>query len=221
MSIEKLFSFGFKAKETYYASSLRRSTAAMLDVWIVLVLRMIVAQIVGMLWMNEQLHNFLLQFRTEFGTDEFKNTPEHLNFFIHHPLFYYMLIFYALIIMVGGAYHAYLNSSVWCGTVGKRIMKIVLIKENGVQISFGRGLLHYFLSVLPFAFLFYLVTYQLRYKLNLYQALTASDINIALSILFVLWAQIHLFTKKKVTVYDLICRTVTANGKTSTKWPWS
>jgi hypothetical protein len=97
----------------------------------------------------------------------------------------------------------------------------MLTTKNELPITFGRGMLHYFLSLLPFVFLFYLLTYQLRYEVNLYQALTSSDLNIFLGIVFVLWVQIHLFTKNKVTAYDMITNVVSINGRSSAKWPWS
>jgi hypothetical protein len=49
----------------------------------------------------------------------------------------------------------------------------------------------------------------------------SSDLNIFLGIVFVLWVQIHLFTKNKVTAYDMITNVVAINGRNSAKWPWS
>jgi uncharacterized RDD family membrane protein YckC len=123
--------------------------------------------------------------------------------------------------MVGALYHAYLNSSVWEATIGKRLMKIMITKENDMKITFKRGLLHYFLSLMPFVFLIYLVSYQIRNNLTFYQAITSSEINIFLGILFMMWLQIHIFTKKRTTAYDMICNTNVVKGKTSYKWPWS
>ena len=219
MNINKLLLFGNKNKK--YASSLKRSSAAVMDVWITLLIRAFFAQMIGMLWLNQKMLDFILEFKTEFGTDIPKNTPEHINFIIHHPFFYYMLIFYAFIVIIGAVYHSYLNSSAWKGTIGKRAMKIMLTRKNDLPITFNRGMLHYFLSLLPFVFLFYLLTYQIRYEATLYQALTSSDVNIFLGIVFVLWVQIHLFTKNKVTAYDMITNVVAVNGRASAKWPWS
>lgn len=211
----------FGEKNAKYASSPKRAAAAAIDVWIVLFLRVILAQIVALLYINQRMFEFITEFKNEFGTDTPKNTPEHINFIIHHPFFYEMLVFYAFIIMIGTVYHAYLNSSAWQGTVGKRLLKIMMVTKTEQPLTFNRGLLHYFLSIMPFVFLFYLLTYQLRYELNLFQAITASDFNIILSVVFVLWVQIHIFTKNKVTIYDMIANTLVINGRTSAKWPWN
>lgn len=217
MSISNLLSVGRNRK---YATSFRRSTAAIIDIWITLFVRALFAQIAGFIFMNHQMNKFILDFKTEFGTDAPKNVPEHVDFIIHHPFFYYLIIFYALILMIGASYHAYFNSSPWSGTIGKRLMKIMINTENELPITFNRALLHYFLSVLPFAFLFYLLVYQISHNLNLYQAITASQLNLFLGIGFVFWVQIQIFTKKRVTAYDMIANTVMLNGRTAYKWPW-
>ncbi len=204
-----------------YASSFRRSVAAGIDIWIVLFMRIATMQILGILWINRAVMEFMGEFKDQFGTESIKNTPEHIDFIIHHRIFIYALTFYAIIILVGAIYHAYLNSSSWEGTIGKRLMNMKIIKENNLKISFKRGLMHYFLSVLPFAFLIYLLSFQIRNDLTFYNALIASEFNIFLGIIFVFWVQIHLFTKRKTTAYDLICNTILVNGKTDAKWPWT
>ena len=98
---------------------------------------------------------------------------------------------------------------------------IIILKDNEVGLTFGRALLHYFLSAVPFLFVFYLLAFQLRNDLTFYQAVTASDSHIFFGIIFVLWVQLHLFTKKKTTAYDLIANTVVIKGRTGAKWPWS
>lgn len=211
----------FRDKDKKYVASLRRSIAAMMDIWITLILRALVAQIAGSLFMNRLLSNFITDFKNEFGTDVPKDTPEHISYILHHPFFYEMLVFYAVIIMIGAVYHSYLNSSAWCGTIGKRAMKIMILRGSELPITFNRGLLHYFLSTAPFIFLFYILIYQLKHELNLYQAITASDLNIFFGFIFVFWVQIQMFTKKKTTAYDMISNTVLVNGRTGAKWPWS
>lgn len=216
-SISKIL-FGDNNKK--YAGSLRRSAAAMIDIWITLIIRGIFAQIVGSLFLNQQMLLFVEAFRTEFGTDAPKNNPEHINFIIHHPIFFYMIAFYAIILMIGAIYHSYLNSSAWSATIGKRAMKIMILRKNELPLTFSRGLIHYFLSILPFIFIFYMLGYQAKYELNLYEALN-SGLNMIFGIIFVLWIQIQIFTKNKTTAYDLIANTVLVNGKTAAKWPWS
>lgn len=212
--------FLYKQKDNKYATPFRRGFAAVIDVWITMFLRAVFAQIVAFLFMNQALYDFKNDFMAEFSTSIPKYIPQHLDFFFHHRFFYYLLVFYSSIILIGAIYHAYLNSSAWNGTVGKRLMKIIITTENELPITFNRALFHYFLSTLPFVFMFYLVAYQVKNNLTFYQAIIASDFNIIFGILFVFWVQIHLFTKRKTTAYDLIANTVVINGKTAAKWPW-
>ena len=125
------------------------------------------------------------------------------------------------VLMIGTIYHSYLNSSAWRATIGKRLMKIAIVKNNLMALSFKRALLHYFLSIIPFFYIFYIFSYQMKYNIELYQAITASFENILCGIVFMLWIQIHLFTKNKTTAYDLICNTVFINKVFDAKKPWS
>lgn len=214
----------FKSKKEVnkkFASSSRRTTAAAIDVWIVLFLRIFVMQLLGSLWLNHAIMEFMAEFSEKFGTETFKNNPEHIDFIVHNRIFFYILLSYFIVIMVGALYHAYLNSSAWQGTIGKRLTKIIIV--NGVEnkITFKRALLHYFLSVLPFAYILYLATFQISNNLSFYQAVTASELNIFFGVVFIFWVQIHLFTKNKTTAYDMICNTTFLNGKTTAKWPWN
>lgn len=218
MSIKKIFD----QQQKPYASSFSRGTAAMIDMWLVLLLRIVAMQFLGLIWFNKLINDFMTEFQNHFGTETIKNTQSHIDFVVHHRVFLYSLIFYAIVILLGALYHALLNSSSWQATIGKRLMGIMIIAKEGEQrISFNRGLSHYFLSILPFAFIFYLLAYQMRHKLNFFQTVTASETNVFLGIIFVFWAQIHLFTKDKTTAFDFICRTVLVNGKSAAKWPWS
>ena len=224
MSIKKFLSDHSpeqKLEKQRYASSSRRSGAAMLDIWIVLFLRIIVMQTLGTLWLNNQIVIFMQGFNEHFGTATIKNTPEHIEYIVSNRIFIYALLFYTIVILVGAFYHSYLNSSAWKATIGKRITKIMIVREeDDSKITFWRGMAHYFLSILPFAFIFYLMSYQIRNNLNFFQTVTASELNVFLGISFLLWVQIHIFTRKKTTAYDMICNTVLINGRTEAKYPW-
>lgn len=204
-----------------YTSSTRRGIAAMIDAGIVLFIRVVVAQILGILLVNNAIKDFMNEFQNKFGTEFVKNNPDHIDFVLHHRIFIICLLFYATVIFIGALYHALLNSSSWQATIGKRILGITVEKTNGSQISFGLGLAHYFLSVLPFVFVMYLIVFQVSHNLTFYGAITASSFNIFFGVLFILWTQIHSFTKKKNTAYDLICKTTLVNKKIATKFPWS
>ncbi len=222
MNIEKFFtSKAQNNSEQIYAKTFTRGFAAMIDASIVLFLRIVFTQIVGLLFINSMLQKFLLEFRDHFGTEFIKNNPEHISFVVHHRIFIIMLLFYSAVIFVGALYHALLNCSSWRATIGKRLMKITIEKENGDPMSFNLGLMHYFLSVLPFIYIFYIISFQLGNNLTFFQAVTFSTTNVFFGLIFVLWGQIQSFTKRKTTAYDLICKTVIINKKTTAKFPWS
>ena len=207
--------------EAEYVSSFKRSTAVSIDMVIVMFFRIIIAQILGMLWLNKVIEKFVTEFNEHFGTEMIKNNPEHIEFIINHPAFYQMLAFYFLILSIGLFYHSYLNSSAWEATIGKRLMNIRMTKDNHLKIGFGLGIAHYILSVLPIIFIIYLLTFMVNGHLTLFQAITYSPLNIFLGFASIFWIQIHAFTKRKTTIYDLICKIVFIHGKTTAKLPWS
>ncbi len=221
MNIKSLFSKLKKSEDTKYVGSFRRSAATTIDMWIVLIMRVVVMQLLSTYWLEAKFLAFKTEFTEHFGTESIKNTPEHIDFVIHSSAFLCAIVFYIVVVLVGAFYHACLNSSAWQGTVGKRLTKIMIVKEDESKISFMNAASHYFLSILPFAFIIYLVSYQLQHQVKFFEALTASELNVFLGISFVIWIQIHLFTKKKTTAYDLICGTILINGKTAAKFPWS
>lgn len=221
MNIERFFNTLSANNNNIYAGSVRRSTAAMIDAVITLIIRAATAQLLGLIFVVRALQNFLNDFRDNFGTEVVKNNPDHISFVMHHKITLILLFFCAAVIFVGALYHALLNSSAWQATIGKRLMRIAITKENSLPISFNLALLHYFLSVLPFIFIFYLLSFQIIHNTTFYQALTASNSNIFFGILFLLWTQIQSFTAKKITAYDMICKTILMNKKTTARFPWS
>lgn len=221
MNIKDLFAPKKNADDMKYASSFRRSAAITIDIWVVIFLRVLVMHLLGALWLEQKIIEFHQQFQETFGTESIKNTPEHINFVIHSEAFICVIIFYLAVILVGAFYHASLNASAWRGTIGKRLMKIIIVTDEDKKLSFWRSTSHYFLSILPFAFVTYLVVYKLSHQVTFFQAFTATELNVFLGIIFALWIQIHFFTSKKTTAYDMICDTVLINGRTEKKFPWS
>lgn len=200
--------------------SFKRSIAGAIDSVIVLISRIFFAETFGRSYLEPSLIAFKNEFKEKFGTETPKNTPEHLEFLYQHEVFFKTMVIMFLILMIGAIYHAYLNSSSWQGTIGKRTMGFVIVKKNNLSLSFSRALLHYFLSILPFLYIFYLFSYQLKYEIDLFQAITANEFNIFFGIIFTLWVQIHTFTKNKTTAYDLICNTICVYNVTNAKMPW-
>lgn len=202
-------------------NSTRRSIASAIDTAIVLMIRIFFVETLGRMWIEPILLKFNHDFKEKFGTETPKRTPEHIEFMYQSDLFSHLLMLFFCVLMIGTIYHSYLNSSAWRATIGKRLMKIAIVKNNLMALSFKRALLHYFLSIIPFFYIFYIFSYQMKYNIELYQAITASFENILCGIVFMLWIQIHLFTKNKTTAYDLICNTVFINKVFDAKKPWS
>ena len=203
-----------------YASSFQRATAATIDIWIVIFIRFFFMALLGELWIKNAASNFQEEFQTKFGGAFFRDSPEHIAFFMDHKIFLELMIFYLIIVISGACYYAYFHASSWQATIGKRLMKIVIIKNNNLPTSFGRGLLYYFLSILPYIYIMYIVTYLLKTNASIGQAITASFANIFFTIIFFIWIQSHFMTKRKTTIYDIICRITVKEGKTDKKFPW-
>lgn len=220
--VMNISSFLPKKDESQYPGSLKRGNAAMIDMLIVLLLRSVVAQFLGILFVNDVIKKFLLDFKEKFGTDSFKNIPTHVEFMVNHEVFSSVIMFYLIVIFVGALYYAYFNSSAWQATLGKRAMKIVMTKDGAdPKVSFGSALSHYLLSVLPFVYIFYLVGFKTTNHLSFFTAVTSNPINILLGVIFVVWVQIHTITKRKTTAYDMICGTTFVKGRTTAKFPWN
>lgn len=205
-----------------YANSFKRSVASMIDMIIVLMLRCITLEILGRVWADKVITKFLIDFKTEFGTDQISNSKSHLDFIMHHQVFSVMLKLYFIIIMVGALYHAFLNSSKWQATVGKRLMRLVIVDlDDYGEVTFLRSLVHYFLSVLPMAYVLYLLIFQTTHDITFFQAIIATKYNIFFGIIFTAWLQAHFFTEKRATAYDLILNTAVINGETRFRLPYS
>lgn len=208
--------------EIEYVSSFKRSSAISIDMIIVMFFRIVVAQVLGALWINNTITQFIADFREHFGTEIIKNNPEHLEYIIAHSAFREMLFFYFIILIIGLVYHAYLNSSAWQGTIGKRLMNIRVVKaDNHFKANFGTAVAHYILSILPIIYIIYILTSMVNNNLSLFHAITYTPFSVFLGFLSIIWIQIHSFTKRKTTMYDLICKVVFVHGKTEAKLPWS
>ena len=211
----------YEISENNFVGSIKRSVASAIDTVIVLIVRILFIEIIGKTWIEPCLLKFNTEFKEKFGTETPKRTPEHIEFMYQHELFYNIFALFVIIVLIGTLYHSALNSSSWRATIGKRLMGIAIVKKNLMPLSFKRALLHYFLSILPFFYIFYIISYQIKNDVEIYQAITGSFENIVFGIIFMLWLQIHLFTKNKTTAYDLICNTIFINKIFDAKMPWS
>jgi len=203
-----------------FASPFRRSFSSGIDMFLVLILRVITIQVCGSLWYRDQMTKFLSDFQAQFGTQTPKSTESHVSYILGHPFVTHTLILVSVIIFVGVIYYTFFNSSKWQATPGKRLMSLRMVKNNDKDIGFTLALIHYLLSIMPFAYVFYLVFYKIHNDINFYQAITSSRFNLAVGVFFVMWIQIQIFTKKKSTIYDIICNTQWIKHKTNSKYPW-
>jgi len=207
------------SEEIIYANSFKRSTAAFIDLMIVSFLRVIFLEIMGALWYKQQLINFGNDFKEKFGTDIIGKVPEQIEYLAHHSIVSSTIILFLLIMMVGALYHAFFNSSSWSATIGKRIIGVILINDNGRKLSFLEALGHYLLSLFPWVFMLYIVVFQNFHSITIFQAITANFFNILFGLVTLGWIQIHAITKRKVVAHDLICKTVMVEGRVGGKFP--
>ena len=204
------------------ASSFQRALAILIDVWVVIFIRFFFLALLGEIWMNDEIMQFKKEYDMAFGENQSstKPTEKQIAFVKNHSIFVKSIIFYSFIFLVGACYYAYLHSSKWQATIGKRIMKIYFIKKNDMPISFKRALLYYFLSILPFIYIIYIMTFVANYKISLISAIMANFTNIFLTILFVIWIQSSVILRSKNTLYDMICNTTIKKGVINKKYPW-
>ena len=203
-----------------YATSTQRLVSSSIDIFIVFLLRFFFMALLGELWLKNIIIQFEEDFTAKFSTPFLQQNADHVGFFRNHELFSSLIIFYLIIVAVGAFYYAYLHSSTWQATIGKRVINIKAIKLNGMTIGFKRALLYYFLSIMPFIYAMYIMAYVAAYNISLINAVTHSFTNIILTIIFVAWLQAQYFTKNKSTIYDIICRVIVAEGKIDKKYPW-
>lgn len=205
-----------------YVSSFRRASAAAIDILVVAFLRILFAQINGILWFNDQVLKFTDEFKNKFGTEIIGRSPEHIEFLIHHSIVKSTIVFYIMIVLVGAFYHALLNSSSWCATLGKRIMNIILVKNEGKRMSILNGFGHYFLSIVPWIFMIYIMIYQSYHGTTIYESISGNIFNLIFGIISATWININFITKKKITIQDIVMGTTMADGKIGGSYPsWS
>ena len=190
----------------------RRGFATMIDVFISGFIRVLSAQILWNIWLKGEIENFYIDFENKFNTNIIGGDLTHINFMIHPQVTKSAIIFALLIFLVGALYHAFLDSSPWRTTIGKRLMKIIVLTEDGKRLSFLRALIRYCLSVVPWIFMIHIVIYTGYNKLSLYNALTQNHANLFFGIITMIWIQIPIVTKKKITTHDLLCETVLQQG---------
>ena len=188
-----------------YIGSIKRSCSAAIDIFIANVIRMILFSVLGKYWLQPQIINFWTDFKARFDSDMIGKDPEKIHFLMQHQVFKSSLICLLLVFISGALYYVVLNSSRLQATVGRKLMKTIIINKDGSRLTLLQSSTHYFLSIVPWFFVFYIFTYQMMHGINLYNAITGNGFNLIFGLITLAWLQTHLITKKKTTAADMIC----------------
>jgi uncharacterized RDD family membrane protein YckC len=203
------------------ASVFKRGIATIIDIHITIILMAIYLEISFRNYYFQKYNVFFEDFYQKFGTKTPKNTPEHLDFIFNHNIFYWTIFIIITTISIGAIYHAYLNSSSWQATIGKRIMKIIITNKKQDRISFPAGLWHYFLTLIPYFFIVFVILYSRKNNLQLYDYLTNNHKVLLIGIIIMLAYQANIFNKKKISLCDYIANIEFYKHKTPYILPWN
>jgi uncharacterized RDD family membrane protein YckC len=197
-----------KAEEPNYASLLKRGISATIDTAIVMLIRITIIQIFWMISGMNLATRFILEFKEKFGAESIRS-KDHLLFLINHDFFIFIISMALVFFFVGLFYYSFFNSSKWQATIGKKIMGIKIARINNKKITLSLALFYYFLSLLPFLFPLYFLIYESFNRINKINVNFFDNFfNIILAILAVIWMQISLLNKKKLTISDMICKII-------------
>lgn len=198
-------------KELESAGSFKRSFANFIDVIIANLIRALLISLLFQLWIKEKLIDFIEEFKVTFQTDVvfFGSDPEKIRFLAHHSIFVNVLLSLIIIFIAGALYYILMNCSKWKATVGKKLMKLEIVKQNGNRLTFFESFSHYSLSMFPWLFVIYIFSYAMIKEINIYNAIMGNIFNLIFGLITVFWFEFHLITKRKITIPDLICKTKT------------
>lgn len=220
----KNFIFNFRVKnpkeENFFATTFERSNAGLIDSIIVFALRAIFLQIVGTLWFIDVIKNFLFEFKEKFGTETPKATPEHMEFIRNHTILLDTFILIIAVFVIGLIYHAYLNSSQWQATIGKRICNIIMVNKKGAKLSFIDGVYHYLLSVTPFIYIFILLIFMQKNNFSIYTTLHNHQILSLIGVIIFIGSHMGAFNKKRINLFDYLMEVEFHKSRTPNKFPW-
>ena len=206
--------FDLHKKKSKYANGFRRAFASLIDIFISNIIRMITFAVLGELFIAKQLVNFREAFQTKFDSNSIGRDPEKIRFLMEHQIFQTVLLCLFVVFLVGALYYILLNCSKWQATIGKKLMGLIMVTNNcqhNDRLTLFESLSHYLLSIIPWFFAIYIAIYQQMHQINIYDAIMGNNFNLIFGLITVLWWQVHLFTKKKTTVPDLICQTIVIN----------
>ena len=197
-----------KAEEPNYASLLKRGISATIDAIIVMSIRIAIIQIFWIIIGINLATKFILEFKEKFGAESIRS-KDHLVFLMNHNFFIFIILMALIFFAVGLVYYSFFNSSKWQATIGKKIMGIKIIRIDNKKITLLFALFYYILSLLPFLFPLYFLTYESFNRINKINVNFFDNFfNVILAILSVVWIQISILNKKKLTISDMICKII-------------
>lgn len=197
-----------KVEEPNYASLLKRGISATIDAIIVMSIRIAIIQIFWMIIGMNLASKFILEFKEKFGAESIRS-KDHLVFLMNHNFFIFIVLMALIFFAVGLIYYSFFNSSKWQATIGKKIMGIKIIRIDNKKITLFFALFYYILSLLPFLFPLYFLTYESFNRINKINVNFFDNFfNVILAILSVVWIQVSILNKKKLTISDMICKII-------------
>ena len=200
------------------AGAIRRFFAIFVDVFIVLLIRAVSAQVLFSLWIGKRLEVLSKDYVDFFNSDIIKN-DENLNFIISHEVFSDFIIFLSLILLIGSLYYAFFHSSKYHATLGKRIMSIEILNQDYSKVSFIKALLVYYVSLTPFFYAAYLFSYVYQNKVGMITAMFSSY-NTIFTICIILLSATYSFGFRRQIGLDIFAKVVLLNNKSDAKFPW-
>ena len=192
-----------------FASIITRNIANIIDIFISFIIaKFIILQGFWMTFGFKSAVKWQDDMVKQFSTNEIRS-EKHWQFLLHHQFFFSIVIMVLLFVIIGTLYHSLLNSSKWQGTIGKKIMKIKIVKSTDfTRISFKQAICHYFISLTPWFIGIYFLIYQIYYKIeNPMLLISESWFNLVLLTTIGFWLQYQIFSKSKAGFNDLICKT--------------
>ena len=194
-----------------YASPLKRSIAFNIDVMITIFIRVISFQILAFFTISEEVN--LLREEIQGAIDSgILNENDQQSFFnfVYNSQYFQEIMKYIptillIIFIIGGIYYPIMETSKKCSTIGKRIMKIVVIDKNGKKLTFIQSLFRYLINFIPLIMLFYIVS---KISVKSFDLFT-----ILICFVTFFWYHISSFNKEKSTLTDMLSNSIAIEGK--------
>ncbi len=202
------------------AGPIRRSAATAIDIILVFIIRAIAIQTASIIWFSDKIITLSKDFTAFFGTDVI-DSSEKIVFIQSHPVFTDFIYLILAILFIGSLYYAYLHSSSYHATIGKRLMKVEIINSDYSKLSFFKSFIIYYTSLLPIFYITYIVMYSYSVKISLIYAMFANIYHIICTLLMVGLSAFFSAGFRRQMGFDILFKTVYLNNATRSKYPWN